>query len=99
MNLDLKSLPTILNSVFKKLRRYTVFIFIIIILGLYVFLVYQIGQFSRVEADEDAVAEQLKTTPRLRIDQESIDKITQLQDQNISVQSLFKEARDNPFQD
>ena len=60
-------------------------------------LIWQIGTLSRTEPSETEVSEQLKTVTQ--INQESIDKIQQLRDQNVRVQSLFKEARDNPFQE
>jgi hypothetical protein len=97
MKIDIKSLPTILRQSLKKLQRYSAFIFIIAVLGVYSFLVFQIGQLSGNEPDDDSVNEQLKTAPRIKIDQDSINKIKQLEDQNIGVQSLFKTARDNPF--
>jgi hypothetical protein len=97
MKIDIKSLPTTLRRLLKKLQHYSAFVFIIAVLGVYSFLVFQIGQLSGNEPDDDTVSEQLKTAPRIKIDQDSINKIKQLEDQNIGVQSLFKTARDNPF--
>jgi hypothetical protein len=97
MKLDIKSLPTTLRRFLKKLQRYSAFIFIIAVLAVYSFLVFQIGQLSGNEPDDDSVSEQLKTAPRIKIDQDSINKIKQLEDQNIGVQALFKTARNNPF--
>lgn len=94
-----KSLLSYLRASARKLRRYTVLIFIIVVIGLYGFLVFQIGKLSQVEPEETAVSEQLGKVKRLKIDQESVDKIQKLEDENIGVQSLFKAARDNPFQD
>lgn len=98
MNLDIKSIQLLANRALKKVRKYFVFIFIIAILGIYGFLVFQIGELSRAEPDEDKITEQLKTAVRPKIDEESIKKIRQLEDQNISVKSLFEQARENPFQ-
>lgn len=83
----------------KKIQKYAVFVFLISIFSVYGFLIFQIGRLSQYEPDEAAVKEQLNTVKRLKIDQNTIDKIEQLEDQNVSVQSLFKSARDNPFQD
>lgn len=98
-NLDIKQLiPAIKNSL-SKLQRYTTFIFLISILLIYSFLIVRISVLSQAEPSEDAIAAQSNTIKRLKIDQASIDKIEQLEDQNIGVQSLFETARDNPFQD
>lgn len=83
----------------RKLHRYSVVLFIVLVFGLYGLLVFRIGSLSQVEPEETAVTEQLGRVKRLKIDQDSVDKIQQLEDQNIGVQSLFKTARDNPFQD
>lgn len=87
------------NLAWRKFRRYTVLVFVIVIFGLYGGLVFQIGALSQVEPDETAVREQLGKIKRLKIDQESVDKIQKLEDESVGVQSLFKAARDNPFQD
>ncbi len=96
--LNLKSLSSTTRHIGHTVQRYTVIIFIVSILALYGFLVFQIGALSQVEPDETAVTEQLNKVKRLKIDQKSVDKIQQLEDQNIGVQSLYKTARDNPFQ-
>jgi hypothetical protein len=98
-DLDIKAIPVLLKKLQKILQRYSVIIFILTILGIYGFLVFQIRQLSVAEPDQDQVTEQLKTTPRIKIDEESIAKIKQLEDQNVGVQALFKSARDNPFED
>lgn len=79
------------------LKKYLVFIFIITVLGLYGYLVFSINTLAQKEPDESAIIERLKTVQRPKIDQDALDKIQQLQAQNIQVQTLFNQARDNPF--
>lgn len=98
-NLDIKQLKTFLVKYLGKLQSYKTFIFIIAILLTYSFLVFRIDSLTRQEPSEDAVLEKANTVKRLRIDQEEIDKIQQLEDQNVGVQSIFESARDNPFRD
>lgn len=97
-NLNLKQITNTIKTALSKLQRYSTFMFIISILLIYAFLIVRISVLSQTEPSEEAVAEQSNTIKRLKIDQASIDKIKQLEDQNIGVQSLFEEARDNPFQ-
>ncbi|CAN5710630.1 hypothetical protein BH23PAT2_BH23PAT2_02990 [soil metagenome] len=97
MNINFKDLPEKLALLGAKFRRFSVFIFIITVLSLYSFLVLHISSLTQIETNEQAVTEQLKTTKRPRIDQSAIEKIEDLQDQNVQVDSLFQEARDNPF--
>ncbi len=98
-NLDLKQLMNYTKPVVSFVQKYAAFMFFIAILLAYSFLVFRISVLTQSEPSDDAVNEQLKTVKRLKIDQNSIDKINQLEDQNIGVQSLFESARDNPFQD
>ena len=99
MTFNIKTILPYIKKMLAKARSYATFVFIIGILLLYGFLVFQIGSLASKEPDDSSVSEQLNTLKRLKIDQETIDKIEQLEDQNVSVQALFKEARDNPFQD
>jgi hypothetical protein len=99
MSLNIKSLKPLTKKLLAKAQAYVGFVFIISILLVYGFLVFQIGAMAGKEPEEASVSEQLSAIKRLQIDQATINKIEQLQDQNVSVQALFKEARDNPFQD
>lgn len=98
-NIDVKQITAGLRGLFAKLQRYAGFLFVVSVLLIYSFLVLRISLLSDPKADEAAVAEQIDTVKRLKVDQSSIDRIEQLEDQNVGVQSLFEEARDNPFQD
>ena len=97
INLDPKNILKILKHDLIKVQKYVVVGFVVFTLGLYSFLVLQIGEVAQKEPTDAQVLEQLGQVKRLSIDQDSIDKITQLEDQNIIVQSLFEEARENPF--
>ncbi|MGI9027735.1 MAG: hypothetical protein ACR2FM_02740 [Candidatus Saccharimonadales bacterium] len=97
-NLNVKQIGRSLQTGLSRSQRYATFIFIITILLIYSFLVFRIGTLSQAEPSEDAIAEKTNTVKRLKIDEDSIKKIIQLEDQNVAVKSLFNEARDNPFQ-
>lgn len=99
LDLNLKTISKLPKKAAAKLHRYRVVLFIVAAVGVSGYLVYQIGQASQVEPSQDTVNQQLNTVKRLKIDQNAVDKIQQLEDQNVGVQSLFKSARDNPFQE
>jgi hypothetical protein len=99
MNIQLKDVLPKLKSLLYELKRYTVMIFILILVLIYGFLAFKIGSISQTEPNEADVAGQLEGTKQLQVDQDAIDKIQQLKDQNIAVQTLFESARDNPFQE
>ena len=86
-----------LQSILPIFRRYRLFLFMIAFLGIYIFLVMRINQLTQSEPPLTSVDDQQKVIKPLKIDQESINKMLQLEDQNIETKSLFKQARDNPF--
>jgi large-conductance mechanosensitive channel len=97
MRFDFKDLPNKMMPVVSCLKRYAVFISIIIVLFIAAFFVLRINQYSRMEPSDEAVEEKLQTVQRPKVDQAILDKIQQLQDQNVQVQTLFDQARNNPF--
>jgi len=99
MNIDIKSIPKLFNKLARAIKPHIIFIFLISAISIYGILVFQINRLSSVEPSEEKISEELNTIKRPKIDQETIDKIEQLEDQNVAVQSLFQAARDNPFQD
>ena len=97
MKAQLTSLLVKLKPAISFFKRYALFMFFIIFLGLFGFLVFRINQYARVEPSEDAIQDKLKAVQRPKVDQAVLDKIQQLQAQNVEVNSLFDKARNNPF--
>lgn len=95
--LNLDQITNKLQAFGQKAFRYLSFVFVLLLLGMYSFLVFRINSLTTAEPSEDAIAEKLQTVQRPKIDQASIDKIQQLQDNSVEVKSLFQAARDNPF--
>ena len=86
-----------LVSAFTKISAYKVFICFLAIASLYGFILWRINVLSNAPASETEAAAKVAAQPR--IDAATIQKIQSLQDNSVSVQSLFDEARQNPFQE
>lgn len=97
MNLEVKDIPEKLLPLLKKAGQFVPFLFAILVLGLYSFLILHINQLMQIEVAEEEVEEIIRTGPRLEIDRQAIDAIERLQDQNVEIEAIFQEARDNPF--
>jgi len=97
MNIPLDAIKSKTAPILSSLHRYMVLIFILAFLGIYGFLVFRINTLAGGEPSEEAVEERLNTVQRPRVDQNAVDKIEQLQTQNIEVKTLFDQARNNPF--
>ena len=80
-----------------KFKRYHVLIFLLTFLGIYGFLIIRVSNLTQSEPTSAQLGESLGEVKRLRLDQDSIDNLLELEEQNIEVRSLFEQARDNPF--
>lgn len=94
---DLNKIVTKLSPVLSLAQRYFRFIFFVFFIGLCAFLVFQINQFISVQPSESDVTDKLQTITRPHIDKAAADQIQKLQDQNVQVQSIIQQARENPF--
>lgn len=97
MNLELKDIPQKLAPLLDKLKKYKTLFFILLLALIFGFLITRINSYAQTEPTQEAVIDELTTVQRPKIDENAIEKIEQLQDQNIEVKSLFDQARDNPF--
>lgn len=97
LNFDIKEILKSLKRSELILEKYLPIGAFVIVFGIYGFLVFQISKAT--QKDVVTTSSQAETIKRLKIDQASIDKIQKLEDQNVSVKSLFESARDNPFQE
>jgi hypothetical protein len=97
MKLDFKDLPAKLAPILEAVKHYLSFATVIGFIGIYSFLVFRINTLARSDPSEDAVTEKLQTVKQPKIDRSAVEKLEQLEDQNIEVKTLFDNARQNPF--
>ncbi len=69
------------------------------LLAIYGFLFYRIATLTSAEPDPTAVSAGLQTIGIPKVDQNVINKMQQLEDNSVNVQTLFEGARSNPFQE
>lgn len=94
------SLETLLPKIRPYLafgKKYAGFLFTLAFLGIYLFLVQHIGHLVQDEPSQAAINSKLKPVNQLKIDQDAVKNITDLEAQNVEVKSLFEQARQNPF--
>jgi hypothetical protein len=94
-DLSLKDLSSSLKGAVAKVNAYKVFIFFLLVASLYGYILWRINVFSNAPADPAQEAAQKSAQPH--IDAATVEKIQSLQDNSVSVQSLFDSARQNPF--
>jgi hypothetical protein len=97
MKLEAGSLKEVFGKLQRNLLKYAGLMCFIFVAAVYSFMVWRIGVLSNIQPDQNAVNAQLKTAQVPNIDKDALKKIQDLQDNSVSVQSLFNQARDNPF--
>lgn len=97
VKLNLRDIPALLMGFLRKVSSYRIFIFFLMVAVLYGFIIWRINTFSNTPASTSEVTAQ--ATADARIDPATVAKIQSLQDNSVSVQSLFDSARQNPFQE
>ena len=95
-DINLKDLPRQLADLGHKITRMAPLLFLLVVAALYGFLLVQIMLQSNAQPDESEVTTEIsKLTPH--IDQKSASQLQTLEDNSVNVQSLFNDARTNPF--
>lgn len=97
-NINVGDLSKSLKMAGKKLARFRVLFFLLLLVGLYGFIIFRTYTLLDIAPDESAVTETSKAT-RAHIDEDVAKKIQELQDNSVNVQQAFNEARNNPFQE
>lgn len=87
-----------LNNTFKKLQKYNLILFVVLLGLLYGFLLFRITMLSGQQPSPAAVDSQVKSANVPKIDQRIVEQLQSLKDNSVSVQALFDEARNNPFE-
>lgn len=88
-----------LKKALNQLTQLRVPLFIFTVMVLYIFVAWRVNVLSNAEPTEAQISSKISETSSPRIDQATVDKIRQLQDNSVNVQTLFNEARQNPFQE
>lgn len=97
--ISVKTVKQTVLDVLNKLKPYGLLIFIIFVGIVYGMLMIRIGTLlSNEPSIVDIRIKEVKSNRVPHIDEEVVKKLESLKDNSVSVQSLFDEARSNPFQ-
>jgi predicted negative regulator of RcsB-dependent stress response len=99
MNTSLSISKDQLRHYLSIARKNAVFVFILFLILIYGFLGWRITELTKAEPSDADVAAGLKTIGVPKVDEEVVKKMEQLEDNSVSVNGLFKDARGNPFQE
>lgn len=98
-NKQISKLVESLQSVIIKLGHVKLLIFVLLVVGVYGYVILTISSLTNAQPSEDQIAELSSPLRSAKIDDKLVKQLQQLQDNSVSVKALFDEARSNPFQE
>lgn len=96
---DFKDLPEKINELLPRIKKYLPMMFGLLLVILYGLLLFRTNSLNNAEPSASSVSAQSKTAQVPHIDPKVINQLQSLQDNSSSVQALFDDARNNPFQE
>jgi len=96
--LDIKSAQDNLLIQLNSVKKYAFTAFIVLVAGIYGFLLFRVNTLKNAEPSTSEVTSQVQAARIPHIDSNVVKQLQSLQDNSVSVQSLFNDARSNPFQ-
>lgn len=94
-SMDVKDLLPALLTSFHKVGRYALILFVIFLAIIYSVMLYRVYTLSTAEPSAEAISH--AGTPHINAD--IVNQLLELKDNNVQVQTLFNDARDNPFRE
>lgn len=98
LNFNFKSIIPLLIRQLDRIKPYRYIVFFIFISLLYGFIILRISAYSTAEPTQASIDSQVNARSNLFIDEKVVEQLQTLQDNSVSVQTLFDEARSNPFE-
>lgn len=96
-NLSLDDIKKPLASAGATATKYRALIFFVVIASLYGFILWRINVLSSAPPSQADVASAEQNTASPHVSDTVVQKLKSLQDNSVSVQTLFDQARNNPF--
>lgn len=82
----------------ERFNSYRGLIFFVVLTSLYGFIVWRINILSSAPPSQADIQSATQSVKRPKISDETVEKLKSLEDNSVRVQSLFNNARQNPFQ-
>lgn len=95
--LNSKTIIARVSDLGSTLRPYGFVLFVLFVAGLYGSVIIKTNSLINERPTDDAVSSQVKAARVPHFDRAVIKQLESLQDNSVSVEALFKSARDNPF--
>ncbi len=88
-----------LQQIRDNVYAYRKELFVLIIMLMYIYVAWRADVLGHAQPSQFVITSHETKLPQPHISQTTVNKIQQLQNNNVNVQSLFNQARQNPFQE
>jgi hypothetical protein len=99
LNMNIGSLSDSVRSFLPRLSKYTIVFFLLLLIAVYGFVCMRIINLHNVQPDESSVATQVQASSTPHVNPAVVNQMQALQDNSVSVQALFDQARNSPFKE
>lgn len=96
MNLEKIKISSL--DILHKISRFKVALGLLLVVGVYAFLFWRITSLNSAQPSPDAVTAKNNPLSSAHIDKQVVSQLESLRDNSVNVQTLFDQARQNPFQ-
>jgi hypothetical protein len=96
-DISLTSLTKGFSAFGQKIGKYAFLLFLLFLAAIYGFVLYRINTLAAAEPTDEVTNQAVSKAPH--IDEDVVIQLENLKDNSVSVQTLFDEARSNPFQE
>ena len=98
-NLGIRDLTEKVTAILRHVQHYSFLLFLVFVAFIYGFILLRINSLDNVQPSDDAVTSQVQAARITHIDPGVVRQLQSLQDNSVSVKTLFNQARANPFQE
>jgi hypothetical protein len=98
IHLNAASIKASLGKTGRGLSRYAGILFFVLVAATYGFVVLRINLLSNAQPSQSDIDAQVTSTSVPNIDPKIAEQLQKLEDNSVNVQTLFDQARNNPFQ-
>lgn len=95
-DIDFKNIIPQLKDSVQKVTRYAALLFFCLVAGIYIFMLYRINALAGAQPDPNTAQ---ASTQKLLVNKDVAAQLLKLEDNSVNVQTVFQEARDNPFEE
>lgn len=98
-NITLGGITKMFKAGGRQLARHSAFLFFVLLAIIYSYIIFSINDLSGISPDQATLSKSPSATTQPHIDPKVVQKLQSLQDNSVNVQTLFNQARQNPFEE